>query len=799
MPKQTSQDQIQRLADISLEMRSIAVNTSNLLNQQTQTVAAAEANLQSAIENSFSSVEHLKKTKTKDKQIKNNLAYRFPVVRKKYAMLLASASTSMALSKSNEASARSVLLSLTKKLNSTKKKFIASNKASEEAEKQLEDAISAFEKTSTTEKTPTTETEKTTELQQIVGNAHKKQRSQLFRSIEKTRDKAIDPSLERHVLGDIGDNDGDGAKKGVRISANEFAQANPNIFKGDGVEANAARSMLEEAVILAESSLKATPENSGKILGRLKYLEKVAIDAGEDILAKKILEIIKPVKASLSKKNSFASLIKQGIGDHIEGFKTHMIKNLPIVGGMLENIRQKKKADKAETKDYRDSMLEKISRGGQRGGGLDFRGKVADGDDVSSTMRDLGATPASETGIMSGLIKGSGVGDIKNNGNKSPILDILKATYDKIASIHDLLHESIDPEENALTAREKEFEGRGIGSLGLKGKGGGVGEAQGQDATSSGGGLSIGDVIGGSMVGRIGGKALGAVSRIGGKALPEVPVTPASSGKALTTGGGLLSKAGGMLKGLGGKAIDFAKSGGKGILSSVVKSSGGIAKFAKFFLKAPLIGPIISAGIAAMSIAGIKSDPSLSKNEKKEQIGKTIGSGLGGIIGSAGGGILGSIVPGLGTLIGAVGGGLLGDWIGGLIADGIGGKEIYDIMESIPGIGSLISVEDGASEDALPQNSPESGSSLPTAGAVGDLTTVGKQASEYNNIMNEVDSQTNQLNDAKYQEARNMSGKNIGSSNKQSNVISNNNTNIHISEGTRNSEPTIKQMQRESV
>ena len=166
------------------------------------------------------------------------------------------------------------------------------------------------------------------------------------------------------------------------------------------------------------------------------------------------------------------------------------------------------------------------------------------------------------------------------------------------------------------------------------------------------------------VVKNVGGKALGAAKSIGGKAL--------------------------------GKVADVAGSLGKGALKGFVKAVGGVGKFAKVLLKAPVIGPLIQAAITGFQISSIKKDATLSSKEKKKEIGKTLGSGLGGMIGSVGGAALGSIFPGPGTILGAIGGGILGDYLGGIIADQIGGEEIYNLVRSIPGLGDLINVDDDA-------------------------------------------------------------------------------------------------------
>ena len=227
----------------------------------------------------------------------------------------------------------------------------------------------------------------------------------------------------------------------------------------------------------------------------------------------------------------------------------------------------------------------------------------------------------------------------------------------------------------------------------------------------------------------IGGKALGAAKSIGGKALGAAKST-GFFGKAFDVVKNVGGKALGAAKSIGGKALgkvaDVAGSLGKGALKGFVKAVGGVGKFAKVLLKAPVIGTAISAAIAGFNIASIKKDATLSSKEKKKEIGKTIGSGLGGIIGSVGGSALGSIFPGPGTILGAIGGGILGDYLGGIIADQVGGEEIYNLVRSIPLVGDLINVDDDA-EKKKDMAGPATG--LPAAAGIEPIKEAGSDGS----------------------------------------------------------------------
>ena len=842
MAKSSTQSPLQKLADSSSQKRAIAIQLENLHSQAIQELAAAETKFNLATEASFAASEYFKKTKTNDKNIKGNLAYRFPAVRQKYAILLASAEKQLALTKSDMSSAKSALVTLTRKVQGAKKKSISANKIADDAEKKFKDVAAAAEKeAAVVEEAPSVKDDEAVKAAAVsIGASQKKQSSNLFRSIERTRDKAIDPTLERHILGDLGDDSGMGARKGVRQGAEEFAQQNPNIFQGDGLEANAARTMLEEAVILAESSLKSTPENAAKILARLKYLEKVALDADDDVVATKILEILTPVKNSLIKKSSFLSLLKRGIGRKIEGFKSRMIQSIPVVGGLLESMREKKKDSLLEIGEYRDSINERISRDRQRGSSLDFSGKKSSGgvgessrgdEGISDIMRGMGASPASESGMLSGI------------GSKSPIYEILKKTYEKIVSIDDLLHEYIDPEESALTNRENEFESRrGIGkkaqsSISSVSGGGGGGILDGiiNTVMSLGGtaigGAGIGAAAAGGRAGLIktlignklapigkylgfggGAKGVGAVIPRG-TAAPNpydlVPDHPPRTPPISAPKSGFFSRVGGMFsntwsgaKGMASRGVNSLAAMGKGAFKTAVLKLGSFAKILKPLLgKIPLLGTAIQGIMTAIDISSIKADPNTSPTEKKNKIGSAIGGGLGGLLGTIGGGALGTLIPipGIGTLLGAVGGGMVGNWLGEMVAESIGGEGIYDMMSEIPGIGSLIHVDDVAKESDLNMEQiMERTKGMPPMDATNPIngSITPSASSPVGSLNNQAASERNSLADMRSGGGQNLVGGNQ-TSNNQVNNVSNSTTNIHVSEGTRNTEPTVKQMQRE--
>ena len=786
------QSPIQKLEALSSKRKQSALSLESQLNEANETLAAVVASQNTSIETELSASQNLKKATKKDKEIKKNLAYRFPVVREKYAKLITDAKTQDAMAKSDASSAKTALVSISKKIDTLKKKKEQAVKLSEETTKQFSDAIRLQEKTiddlsklsdtddigsydsALKEMAVKTEIQKRSKkdpefsvareraqaavatAKQEIGMVQKRKTSSLFKSVGRTRDKAVDSDVERHVLGDVGE-EGKEGQQGTRVRAEEFAQANPQLFNENELEGSAARELLEEAVQLSELALKATTSNADKIMGRISYLEKVATDAGDDEVAKMILDIIKPLKKSVAKKTTFRAMLKKRFTNYVGSLPEMFARKIPLIGGLIGDFMQQKKEAKEDTKEYRESQLEGISKKGQAGSGLKFENRGGRGVKQSTNdfMRGMGASTASESGILNGLGGASGVGGLGGASGvddalspspseltattKSPIYEVLKSTYDKIVLIEELLHEAIDPEESALrdaeaaseadvgllskkgskggeTKKEKSWLGSLISMLTdtlmpwIKGLFGPIGatilglakSAIGSITSVASKTVELGKSVGGKAYGAaksIGGKAVDVVKNVGGKALGAAKST-GFFGKAFDVVKNVGGKALGAAKSIGGKALgkvaDVAGSLGKGALKGFVKAVGGVGKFAKVLLKAPVIGPLIQAAITGFQISSIKKDATLSSKEKKKEIGKTLGSGLGGMIGSVGGAALGSIFPGPGTILGAIGGGILGDYLGGIIADQIGGEEIYNLVRSIPGLGDLINVDDDA-------------------------------------------------------------------------------------------------------
>lgn len=118
------------------------------------------------------------------------------------------------------------------------------------------------------------------------------------------------------------------------------------------------------------------------------------------------------------------------------------------------------------------------------------------------------------------------------------------------------------------------------------------------------------------------------------------------------------------------------------------------------------IGPAIEAFLSYQDINNIKSDPNLSAQEKKDQIGKRIGKAIGSILGGIGSmALLGPVGPVVTTALDAfgIGPGALGEYL----AEKLGGEKIYDIASSVPLLGDFVKVD---------ETSPPTKETLPAEG-----------------------------------------------------------------------------------
>lgn len=234
----------------------------------------------------------------------------------------------------------------------------------------------------------------------------------------------------------------------------------------------------------------------------------------------------------------------------------------------------------------------------------------------------------------------------------------------------------------------------------------------------------------GSQIGKVAAPVINAAKGLGGKALD---MGKGAIGTIAEKGGGLFSKIGSFFSGAGKTVVGAAsKLNPLSAIKNAVKTGG--KTVLKGIFSVPGIGAAISAAMGAIDIASIKGDENLSTEEKKEKIGIGLSKMLGSVLGTVGGGTIGSFVlPGIGTILGSIGGEWLGATIAESLAESLGGKGIYDFFKTIPGIGSLVSIDGGEAAQAPPKPEGEAAKTTeqeisPQSAATMEQTTTSPQA-----------------------------------------------------------------------
>ena len=330
-----------------------------------------------------------------------------------------------------------------------------------------------------------------------------------------------------------------------------------------------------------------------------------------------------------------------------------------------------------------------------------------------------------------------------------------------------------------------------------------------------------------SMLGFGGGGASTAATAVAEGASSTVANTASTAAKSGTSWFGKMV---GGAKNLASSAWQGTKNLASGAIESIkalspakqiTKVVGGAARgIAKVVMSAPVLGGIIAAIMQGAEIKSVIDDPNLPVEEKKEKVGVGImkllgaagGAALGTWLGGAGGAALGSVVPVLGTaaggwlgsLIGALGGEWVGKTLLGALGESLGGKEIYDIAASVPGISSLISIP----EDKKTTDTSKAG----TEGALTDQTvdqkikpsqpatpntTVGQQVRALESERS--GAETAKAQAAQTQQMKMYSGGVAGGARMSSNISNQSNTTVNNYNDDiriRNNEPSLKRMEQ---
>jgi hypothetical protein len=411
------------------------------------------------------------------------------------------------------------------------------------------------------------------------------------------------------------------------------------------------------------------------------------------------MAIISGIAKAGAKIGSASKKAATAVGGKLSKAKTAISESKlgQTVSSMAKNVQQTTKQFLAQSSQMsaRMNMTEKAIQEGNRNRVLQ---QEAIQEQISIENRQLDLLEKIERNTRDGLSKDRQ--QKQNQGLFSKLFDTL-STIANIRSIASMV------KGGAPSAATTAVKGPGL----LTRAGTAIKESRiGKAVTST--GSAIKNSKAGSAISRIGSSIVGggtrAVSAAGsaisnaGSAIANSKVGTAVTGAA-KTGGGFLSKAFGAVSSFAGKLNPI-----NAIKEPIIKNAPKL--LSGLLTKIPGIGALITTALAAYDIASIKSNPTLTPEEKKKQIGLSISSVLGSVLGSVGGGILGgtigTAVPVVGNIIGGIigslGGGLVGSYVGGWVGDAIGPEKVYDLAASVPGLGAAIAVEDTATPTEKP-------------------------------------------------------------------------------------------------
>lgn len=271
----------------------------------------------------------------------------------------------------------------------------------------------------------------------------------LLERIAKARaERGIQPSpLETIVIGTE-------SSPGTREILQDFVKNNPTLFDESTSEGAAARELYNQAVILSEAALKADPDTAKKLYGRLQFILSVVKDqqGSQSELAKKLEETIKPVQEQLKEKTTFQSFVKEQFKEFKQTLPEKLLAEIPVVGGLLSRYARSKRESKEDIEEYSGGMLEKISRGGVRGRGeLDFDGapSIRSNRGVADALKDTGAAPASSI---------FGAGAATGIDSLDPEKNPLGAIYQEVVAIREILQGKQSPSEKQQKKEKGAFD-----------------------------------------------------------------------------------------------------------------------------------------------------------------------------------------------------------------------------------------------------------------------------------------------------------------------------------------------------
>jgi hypothetical protein len=628
---------------------------------------------------------------------------------------------------------------------------------------------------------------------------------------------------------------GKGGAKGVRAQIEELVRSERERLQDLDDPNNAANfAVIESALSLSERAVRSKDRREQvDIYNKLKFIRETAekTTGEKSDITKKIAEIIKPVEGVLQKKTGFGAFVKESLAQKVKSIPEMVVRQIPLVGGLLGEYMAEKRAGREELEAFAGRRVESISQAGRKQNELE---RILMGRGMGGAGAPTPPFPGARTvgsimgGAAGGRLAGMAGGDVGVLGQIAADVRAIKDGVVGKKSGTESLKKKEEALKNVVAAAKGDEKQKGLfGGLGktlsgLLGGGGLLGMLGGMFGMGGGGGAE-------GQPGMLSSVADWATDKATDWGLKKAwQGTKGLAGKAWQGTKSMLGFGGGAAEGaaktaaeskswwssawegtknLASKGWEGAKSAGSAVIEagkSVASEAAQIAEAVanpSIFLKSNMgkilsgmksLGPITSAIegiIGAFNIYGIKNDPNLGPEEKKEAIGaeiaKRFGSAIGGIIGGG----LGTAIGPVGTILGAMAGALGGEWIGDQIASLVGPKGIYDFVSSIPAVGDLIKVE---GTTPTPESTTQATGSISPASTTS--TPVGQQAAAMETSRRGVEETKAQTAQGQAQAmAQSNMRASVNTVNNQSNTVVNNyNDDLRV----RNSEATLKVMER---
>jgi len=293
---------------------------------------------------------------------------------------------------------------------------------------------------------------------------------------------------------------GKGGTKGVRAQIEDLVRENRERLQDLDDPNNAANfAVIESALALSERAVRSKDRKEQvDIYNKLKFIRQIAekTTGEKSEITKKIAEIIKPVETVLQRKTGFAAFAKERFVEKVKAVPEAVVRQIPLVGGLIGDYLQEKRAGREELEGYAGRRIESISQAGSKTNELEriLTGRGGGGGGGIPPFRG-----ASTIGGMFGGAAGAGLAGIAagDKGTLGQIAADVRAIKDRIVTKRSGT-EGLKEKESALKAvvaaakgDEKQkglFGGLGKTLSGLLGGGGLLGMLGGMFGMGGGGG-----------------------------------------------------------------------------------------------------------------------------------------------------------------------------------------------------------------------------------------------------------------------------------------------------------------------